>query len=185
MLAELELDKAIPKKEYKKELDPLMIELQRLHRKIFEKRIPVLLIFEGWEGSGKGDCINRLLSRMDPRGTRVHTFFQPTEEERLRPFLWRFWQKLPSRGQVAVFEQSWYHWLLEERVERGLKRKGWRAGIQAVQELEHLLVSDGALILKFWLQITKKEQKKCFKAWEMEPAFAFRVDKAAQKQHKH
>ena len=184
MLSGLKLDQSVGRGAYKEAAEPLKIELQRLHREIFEAKIPVLMIFDGWDGAGKGDCINLLLERMDPRGTRVHPFQEPNEEEAFRPFFWRFMNQLPSRGQVSVFEQSWYHWLLDARTEGRLKKGPWKDAARAVNETEQLLANDGTLILKFWIHIGKKEQKKRFKKWEKDSAFRFRVDQAAWRQNK-
>jgi polyphosphate:AMP phosphotransferase len=179
MLTELELDKSVAKEEYKKALDPLLIELQRLQRQIFEAKVPVVFLFGGWEGAGKGDCINQLLSTLDSRGSRVYPYPRAAEEERLRPYLWRFWRNVPSRGQVAVFEQAWYYWLLRARVEGGLRKKEWLNAIKEIQEFERVLADDGVLIVKFWLHISRKEQRRRFKKWEKDPAYAFRVTEAA------
>ncbi|MBI4575723.1 MAG: polyphosphate:AMP phosphotransferase [Planctomycetes bacterium] len=179
LLANVDLDKALGHEPYKERMDPLMLELQRLHRQIYEARIPVLLVFEGWEGAGKGDCVARLLERLDPRGTRVQTFVEPKEEESYRPFFWRYWLHVPSRGQVAVFTHCYYHWLLRGRRDGSLKTKAWEAGIEAVRQFERMLADDGVLILKFWLHVGRKEQKRRFRRWEKDPAFSFRVGKDA------
>ncbi|MBI5208606.1 MAG: polyphosphate:AMP phosphotransferase [Elusimicrobia bacterium] len=178
-LTKLDLDKSVEPDSYKEKADSLKLELQQLHRQIYEARIPVLLLFEGWEGAGKGDCVNRLLERMDPRGTRVYSFAEPSDEEKYRPFFWRYWLDIPSRGQVAVFQHSYYHWLLRERFKNGLKDKRWAAGLEAFRQFERMLADDGVLVLKFWLHIGRGEQRKRFKKWEKDPAFAFRVSKDA------
>ncbi len=183
-LKDIDPNKEISKEKYKKAIEPLLIELQTLHRKIFEAGIPVVLVLDGWEGAGKGDCLSRLLSRMDPRGTRVHPIFPANEEEALRPFFWRFWMRLPSRGQVAVFEQSWSYQLLTARAEGTLKNRLWLQGLEEANHFERLLAEDGTLIIKFWLHISRKEQKRRFKKWRADPAFAFRVTKEAKRQNK-
>ncbi|MBI5883599.1 MAG: polyphosphate:AMP phosphotransferase [Elusimicrobia bacterium] len=182
-LTKLDLDKTLEPDAYKEKMGSLMLELQRLHRQVYEARIPVLLVFEGWEGAGKGDCVNRLLERMDPRGTRVYSFMEPTDLEKYRPFFWRYWLDIPSRGQVAVFQHSYYHWLLKDRFDSCLKTKRWEAGIESFRQFERVLADDGVLILKFWMHIDRKEQKKRFKKWEKDPAFAFRVNKDAWKEN--
>ncbi len=184
MLSKIDPLKEIPKQKYESLMEPLMIQLQRLNRQIFEAKIPVLLMFDGWEGAGKGDSINRLLSRLDPRGTRVHPFHDPTEEERLRPFFWRYWIRLPSRGQVGVFETSWHGRLIQARVDGDLKLKRFHRALDAANSMERLLAEDGAVIQKFWMHLSKKEQRRRFKKWEEDPAFSFRVTKEAWKQNK-
>ncbi|MEK6608700.1 MAG: polyphosphate:AMP phosphotransferase [Myxococcota bacterium] len=185
MLTELKTDIAIDKRKYEAEMEPLMIRLQTLGRAIHEARIPVLLVLDGWEGAGKGDAINTLLARLDPRSTRVQSFFAPTEDEWMRPFLWRYWLRLPGRGQVGVFEEAWYRQLIEARVEGELSRKRFLRALDAVNSFERLLAEDGTLVVKFWLHITRREQKSRLRRWEKDPTFAFRVNRVARRQLKH
>ena len=175
----------LDKKKYQAEMEPLLLKLQRLGRQVYEAKLPVLLLFEGWEGAGKGDVVNHLLSRLDPRGTRVTPFFEPNEEEALRPYFWRYWKCLPNKGQIAVFEQAWYKQLLRRRAERGLKKKGFCEALDGVNSFERLLAEDGTLILKFWLHIGKGEQKRVFKEWKKDKDYAFRLTREAKLQHKN
>ena len=94
------------------------------------------MIFEGWDASGKGDSIGALVYPMDPRGFKVHTTQAPSREERLRPFLWRFWNKLPTRGDFCFFDRSWYRCLLEDRLERKVKSKHVPRVADAIREFE-------------------------------------------------
>ncbi|MEK7746485.1 MAG: phosphate--AMP phosphotransferase, partial [Elusimicrobiota bacterium] len=175
----------LDKKKYQAEMEPLLLKLQRLGRQVYEAKLPVLLVFEGWEGAGKGSVINHLLSRLDPRGTRVYPFFEPNEEEAMRPYFWRFWRCLPGKGQIAVFEQAWYKQLLRRRAEKGLKKKGFYEALDGVNSFERLLAEDGTLIVKFWLDIGKGEQKRVFKEWRRDKDYAFRLTEEAKLQHKH
>ena len=125
MLEQVDLSKNIDKAEYKNVIAELELRLGALQREVHEAGIPVILLFEGWDAAGKGTQINKLLLTFDPRGYVVHPIFAPNEEERLRPFLWRFWIKTPPKGKIAVFDHSWYRRVLEERVEVQV-RKVWR-----------------------------------------------------------
>ncbi|MBI5243760.1 MAG: polyphosphate:AMP phosphotransferase [Elusimicrobia bacterium] len=174
----------IAKPERASEMDILMPRLQLLNRRLYEAKIPALILFEGFEAAGRGDATNLLLSRLDPRGTSVHMLGAPTEEERLRPFFWRYWTLLPGRGRIGVFENSWYHQLLEARVDGDIKRKRFLQWLDEANAFERLLAEDGMLVVKFWMNVSKKEQKKRFKKWENDPAYSFRVTKEAWRQHR-
>ena len=128
MPTEATLTRPAKKPEAADELDVLLPRLQLLNRRIYEAKIPVLVLLEGFEASGRGDAANLLLSRLDPRGARVHLLGKPTDEERLRPFFWRYWTRLPGAGRIAVFENSWYHELLAGRVDGDLKSKRFHSG---------------------------------------------------------
>ncbi len=184
MLAQTKPAVEIPKAKYDAQMESLRIKLQRLGRRIFEAQVPVLLIFEGWEGAGKGDVINFLMSHLDPRGTRAQFFNDPTQEERLRPFFWRYWLKLPAKGQIAVFDRCYYESLIEARVEGEIKHPRFLRGLEASNTFERHLIEDGTLIVKFWLQIGRKEQKKRFQEWRDDPATAFRVTRRALRQNR-
>ena len=100
----------------KSQLSLLNQELGRLQRQAILKKIPVIILFEGADGAGKGVLINRFLHVLDPRGFMVHTMHSPTEEDIYRPFLWRFWTRTPERDRMALFDRSWYRLLLDDRV---------------------------------------------------------------------
>jgi len=184
MPTEATLTRPAKKPEAADELDVLLPRLQLLNRRIYEAKIPVLVLLEGFEASGRGDAANLLLSRLDPRGARVHLLGKPTDEERLRPFFWRYWTRLPGAGRIAVFENSWYHELLAGRVDGDLKSKRFHSWLDEANAFERLLAEDGMLIIKFWMNAAKKEQKKRLKKWANDPAYAFRVTKEARRQNK-
>ena len=125
MLEKVDLSRELPKEEYKSVIDGLKNRLGELQRKARNLGIPVVIVFEGWDAAGKGTMINRLLISMDPRGFTVHPINPPNEEERFRPFLWRFWTKTPEKGRIAIFDRSWYGRVLVERVDRHVKRRVW------------------------------------------------------------
>jgi polyphosphate:AMP phosphotransferase len=136
------------------------IDLSVKVRAIREAGIPVVVIFEGLDASGKGDSIGTLVYPMDPRGFKVHTTQAPSREESLRPFLWRFWSNMPGRGDFVFFDRSWYRCLLEDCVANRTKRKEVPGFADSIREFEHQIVADGAVIVKIWLHISRKEQSR-------------------------
>ena len=112
MLEKVDLTKKMSKDEYKAKMPQLEVHLGQLQRQCKELKIPVIIVFEGFGASGKGVQIGRLIQSMDPRGFRVYPIKNETEEERMHPFLWRFWTKTPERGRIAIFDGSWYRRVL-------------------------------------------------------------------------
>jgi polyphosphate:AMP phosphotransferase len=175
MLQTLDLDKKIAKQAYEKSFPGLRDKLRDLQRQAFDAKVPVAVLFEGWDAAGKGETIGRLVERLDPRGVKVHPVSAPLEEERLRPFLWRFWTRIPARGEMAVFDRSWYGRVLVERVERLIRPEQWRQAYSEIAQFERMLTDDGMVIVKFWLHISEKEQKKRFKEIEKSKYDSWRV----------
>jgi AMP-polyphosphate phosphotransferase len=130
---------------------------------------PVCALFEGWDASGKGGVIRRLVLPMDPRHVRVATFAAPTYDEKRHHFLWRFWSSLPGWGGMAVLDRSWYGRVLVERVEGFATVEQWTRGYEEIVEFERSLVLEGMILLKFWMHISEDEQLRRFKRRETEP----------------
>jgi len=184
MLETLDLDKKIDKAAYDKSFPELRDKLRDLQRQTFDAKIPVAVVFEGWDAAGKGETIGKLVERLDPRGVKVHPISAPLEDERLRPFLWRFWTKIPARGELAVFDRSWYGRVMVERVEKLIKPEQWRSAYNEIAQFERMLSDDGMVIVKFWLHISEKEQKKRFKEIEKSKYDSWRVTKEDWEHHK-
>ncbi|MBN2036942.1 MAG: hypothetical protein JW768_09400 [Chitinispirillaceae bacterium] len=184
MLEKVDLKKSVTKSAFHDRLSRLEPALGRLQREALDLGIPVCIVFEGLDAAGKGALINRLILAMDPRGVTVHSTKPPSEEEALRPFLWRFWEITPAKGRIALFDRSWYNRVLNERVDRSTKMKETTIACTQIKAFERQLTSGGTLILKFFLHISKKEQKKRFKAYESNPATAWKVTKGDWKRHK-
>lgn len=184
MLEKLYLSKKLPKVEYKALMSDLEIKLGELQRKAREQNIPIIIVFEGWDAAGKGTLINKLILAMDPRGYNVFSTLSPTEEEKFRPFLWRFWIKIPQRGRIAIFDRSWYGRVLHERIDKIVKKKIWSVAYNEINSFERQLVEDGYIIVKFFLHINKKEQKKRFEKLLNNPSTNWRVTKEDWRQHK-
>lgn len=173
------------KSDYKALITDLEYRLGELQREARALDIPVILLFEGWGASGKGSQINRLLMALDPRGVRVHSIELPNEEERLRPYLWRFWTKTPASGRMAIFGRSWYGRFIVEGMDDRIKRlsKVPNEAYREVNAFERQLSDDGCLIVKFFLHITADEQEKRFKELVDNPATSWRVTEKDWKKH--
>ncbi len=130
---------------------------------------PVCVVFEGWDASGKGGAIKRLVAPLDPRHVRVAQFAAPTYDEKRHHFLWRFWPSLPGWGGMAVLDRSWYGRVLVERVEGFATEEQWRRAYREIVEFERTLADEGMIIIKFWLHLSSAEQLKRFKARERDP----------------
>jgi len=138
---------------------------------------PVCVVFEGWDASGKGGAIKRLVAKMDPRHVRVVQFAAPTHDEKRHHFLWRFWPSLPGWGGMAVFDRSWYGRVLVERVEEFATREQWLRAYDEINNFERSLADEGTILIKFWLHISDAEQLRRFerrkanplKAWKFTP----------------
>src|SRR2546429_1148568 len=130
---------------------------------------PVLAMFEGWDASGKGGAIKRLVTELDPRHVRVVQFAAPTHDEKRHHFLWRFWPSLPGWGGMAVFDRSWYGRVLVERVEGFATREQWMRAYDEINGFERTLALEGMILIKFWMHISSQEQLKRFKRRELDP----------------
>jgi polyphosphate:AMP phosphotransferase len=175
MLETLDLRARLGNKAYREAMDRLELELPILQRAVFEHGIPVLVLFEGWFASGRGDSIGQLVHHLDPRATRVHVTHASSEEDRLRPWPWRFWRRTPARGRIEVFDRSWYYLLWNHRDEGTLDAARWERELQAVDEFERQLVDDGTALVKCWLHIGPDEQKRRLKAWAKDETQRWRV----------
>ncbi len=142
------------------------------------------MLFEGWDAAGKGTLINNLILNLDPRGYNVYPVNAPTKEEEFKPFLWRFWIKTPAKGQIAIFDRSWYGKVLVERVDKIVKKKEWKIAFHEINVFERQLTDDGFVIIKFFLHISKKEQKKRFKKLKNNSSTKWKVTKQDLKHHK-
>jgi AMP-polyphosphate phosphotransferase len=185
MLEQIDLTKRLKRSEYKdrvRELTPILRELQVAH---WQAEIPTAVVLEGWDCAGKGECIALLAEILDPRGFKVHPTFDPTVEEELRPFLWRFWVHTPARGEIAIFDRSWCQRVLTDRVDGLVKRRRWRRAFEQICDFERQLADGGTRILKFFLHISKGEQKKRFKSYEKDPVERWRVRKEDWEHHRH
>ena len=184
MLEKIDLARSLDEREYKRARPLLQRRLYDLQKACWDARIPTVIVFEGWDAAGKGTAINLLTSRLDPRGFKLYPIQAPRTFETLLPWLWRFWLKLPSYGEIAIFDRSWYGRVLVERVEELTPVQEWRKGYRDIVDFEHTLADDGVLILKFFLHISQKEQKKRFKELERDPLESWHVQPEDWEHHR-
>ena len=175
MLEKVDLTKSLSKQEYKERLAYLRNRLYDLQKACWDAGIPSVIVFEGWDAAGKGTSINLLTQRLDPRGFKLYPIQAPRTFEKHLPWLWRFWQKLPNYGQMAIFDRSWYGRVLVERMEGLTPETEWRRAYQDIVDFERTIADDGYVICKFFLHISKKEQKKRFKKLEQDPLESWHV----------
>lgn len=185
MLDTLNLKLALNKADYCQQLDALINRLWQLQRTARERELPVIIVLEGWAAAGKGALVKQLVHPLDPRSCQVYPILQPTEEERRYPLLWRFWQRLPRRGATAIFYHSWYTHVLEDRLFGRIKPAQVSLVLEQITEFEHQWVDDGALIVKYWLHLSRKELKKRLKAYAADPLQAWRVRPEDWRQARH
>jgi polyphosphate kinase 2 (PPK2 family) len=174
-LDELDLSKSLTRKEESRRLDRAWERLAQLRLtlggQIGERKLgpPVLVMFEGWDASGKGGAIKRLVAQIDPRHVRVVQFAVPTPDEKRHHFLWRFWPVLPGWGGMAVFDRSWYGRVLVERVEGFATREQWLRAYDEINGFERTLADEGMILVKIWLQISEQEQLTRFERRQKDP----------------
>ena len=175
MLENLQLDLALSRENYVTELARRQIQLRDLAWQAYAQQRPVVIAFEGWDAAGKGGAIKRITEKMDPRGYVVYPISAPDGEDKTRHYLYRFWRRLPQRGQIAIFDRSWYGRVLVERVEGFAADHEWKRAYKEINSFERQLRDFGAIVVKFWLHISHEEQLRRFeerlrsgyKAWKM------------------
>lgn len=184
MLEKIDLSKRMDKETYKQVTEREGERLGLLQRKCREAKIPVMIILEGLGASGKGTQINRLIQALDPRGFDVYANDKSTQEERMHPFLWRFWTKVPARGRIAVFDRSWYRQVTAERFDEKLSEEETESAFRDILSFERQLTDDGIVIVKLFLYISKEEQKKRFKKLEDSRETSWRVSREDWRRNK-
>jgi polyphosphate kinase 2 (PPK2 family) len=175
MLDKIDLNKKIDKKTYKRIMPELTNRLYTVQKASWDATIPVIILFEGWDAAGKGTSIQHLVSPLDPRGYKLYPIRAARTYEKKRPWLWRFWLKLPARGEWAIFDRSWYGRVMVERVENLIHESEWRRAYRDIVDFERTLADDGHLLLKFFLHISKQEQKRRFEKLTKDPLNAWHV----------
>lgn len=174
-LDEIDLDKAVTQEEYRVELDALQDRLGHLHNKLYRKKVPVIIAYEGWDAAGKGGNIKRITEALDPRGFEVHPIASPEPHEKARHYLWRFWNRLPKTGHIAVFDRTWYGRVMVERLEGFCRENDWQRAYNEINEFERELADWGAVIIKFWVQIDKDAQLARFNERQNTPAKQWKI----------
>lgn len=161
-LAAVDLSLSLDDGEYGRRLGLAQARLRDLSTAAYQRGIPSVFVFEGWDAAGKGGTIRRVVEAMDARSVRVIPVSAPTDEERQYHYLWRFWRHVPRAGYTTVFDRSWYGRVLVERVEGFATDHEWRRAYQEINDFELNLAADGVVLCKFWLQISPEEQLRRF-----------------------
>src|SRR4051812_10972223 len=180
-LAQVDLGTKLKKSEAKEQLARAQQRLVHLRLllggQIGPKELgpPLLVLFEGWDASGKGGAIKRLVEELDPRHARVAQFAAPSHDEKRHHFLWRFWPKLPGWGGMAVMDRTWYGRVLVERVEGFSPEDVWQRAYGEIVELEDSLAAEGMVIVKFWLHLSPEEQLHRFESRRDDPYRAWKL----------
>jgi polyphosphate kinase 2 (PPK2 family) len=167
-LAKVDLSAKLSKKDGLARLEAAQQRLLRLRLllggQLGEHKIgpPLCVVFEGWDASGKGGAIKRLVMPLDPRHVRVAQFAAPTYDEKRHHFLQRFWAVLPGWGGMAVLDRSWYGRILVERVEGFATKEQWTRAYAEIAEFERTLTAEGTMLVKFWMHVSPEEQLRRF-----------------------
>ena len=169
------LDQTMEKEEYSARVLKLQARLSELHNELYRYRIPVVLVFEGWDAAGKGGAIKRLTQALDPRGYEVNPIAAPNDIEKAHHYLWRFWTKVPKAGHIAIFDRSWYGRVMVERIEGFCKEQEWKRAYREMNEMESALANASYIVLKFWLQIDKDEQERRFQERKENPQKQWKI----------
>lgn len=175
VLSQIDLTQRMDISDYDRRIDELKKELRNLEHRIFTKRIGVVVLVEGWDAAGKGGSIRRLVSALDPRGYEVIPIAAPTPLESRMHFLWRFAQRLPKGGHIAIFDRTWYGRVLVERVEGFCSTAKWRLAYDEINAFENHLARSGNVLVKLWFQIDQAEQLRRFEARQQDPDKSWKI----------
>jgi len=160
---------SLDKEDYKSRLKDAQLRLLKAQLALRDINRAVIVVFEGPDAAGKGGAIRRISEKLDPRTCRVYSIVKPTPDEYSHHYMRRFWLRLPSYGQIGIFDRSWYGRVLVERVESFATQTEWKRAYDEINTFEKLLTDDGSIIVKIFLQITKDEQLRRFKKRQEDP----------------
>ncbi len=175
LLDQLDLSRTLEHDEYQTALKRLQGELNELAWTAYKQRRTTVLVFEGADAGGKGGAIRRITAAVDARLYRAIPVAAPTDEEKAHHYLWRFWRHIPRAGQMIIYDRSWYGRVLVERVEGFANDAEWRRAYNEINEFEEQLVEHGAILLKFWLQVSEDEQLKRFEDRAQTPYKQYKI----------
>lgn len=174
-LDEAKYDKVLSDEEYKVERKREQKRFRVLEQEMYRRRIPLMIMYEGWDAAGKGGNIKRLAQALDARAYNIFTSPAPTKLELAHPHLWRYWTRLPKAGHVGIYDRSWYGRVLVERVEGFATPAQWARAYDEINEFEHDLEKWGAILIKFWVDISREEQLNRFHLREQNPDKAWKL----------
>ena len=175
MFESAELGHKVEKDVWDREVAVLREALLNAQFDLGSAKFPVVILVAGVDGAGKSETVNTLNEWMDPRHIQVHGLDEPSDEERERPHMWRYWRMLPPKGKIGIFDGSWYTWPILERTSGRIKTSELDQDMARVARFEQMLIQEGALVLKFWMHLSKDAQKKRLKLLEKDPKTSWRV----------
>lgn len=175
MFSNLETQQQISKKDFKSLLPELRAKLLELQRTLKESKTPVIVLFAGVDGAGKHEVINSLNEWMNPGWIVTRAYDQPSDEESQRPEWWRYWRDLPPKGQISLFQSAWYSKPLVDYVSRRSDESEFYNALEHIETNERMLTDGGALVIKFWLHLSKEDQLERFQKLEADPKTAWQV----------
>jgi len=175
MFESAELGHKVSKEVWDREIPALREALLDAQYDLKGTKVPVVILVAGVDGSGKSETVNALNEWMDPRHIQTFGLDEPTDEERERPHMWRYWRILPPKGKIGIFDGSWYTWPILERVHGRLKTSDLDQDMSRIARFEQMLIHEGALVLKFWMHLSRDAQKKRLKTLEKDPKTRWRV----------
>ncbi|NBC34417.1 MAG: polyphosphate:AMP phosphotransferase [Alphaproteobacteria bacterium] len=175
MFRTAEIGRKIGKTDFEEIAPPLRIELIELQQRLRAADFPAIFVFAGVDGAGKGRTINLINEWMDPRWIVSRAYGPPSDEERERPEFWRYWRDLPPEGRIGLFLRSWYSRPVLDRVHGRSDDGGFEGRLDRIARFEQCLAADGALIVKFWMHLSRDAQKRLFRKWEADPHESWRV----------
>lgn len=184
MLEKIDLTKKLGKKTYKQTMPELSARLFQMQKASWDAGLAIVILFEGWDAAGKGAAIQKLTSSLDPRGFTVYPIRAPRAFEKKRPWMWRFWMKLPGRGEWAIFDRSWYRRITNDRLEGIIPENKWRRGYRDNVDFERTLVDDGYILIKFFLHISRQDQRRRFNKLSSDSQTAWRVTAQDWERHR-
>ncbi|WP_062114222.1 polyphosphate kinase 2 family protein [Aureimonas sp. AU40] len=161
-LNRLDMDSSLEKDVYESRLEAIQLKFREIQQAYLHTGDSAVVVFEGWDAGGKGGTIRRMSAVMDPRGFKVWPIAAPTPQDLQHHYLSRFWARLPAKGEICVFDRSWYGRVLVERVEGFAKPAEWGRAYDEINEFERLLTDAGTRVVKLFLFITEDEQMKRF-----------------------
>jgi len=185
MLDKLDLTKTADEKEYAETLSSLQERLGVLQRALRDLNIPTLIVIEGWNASGITMSVHEIIQALDPRGYSLHAIERPTREEKDHQFLWRFWLRIPPRGRIGIFARSWYSRAITEEMQNPSWQKSLKGRANRINRFERQLADNDTIIFKFFLHISKAQQKQRLEQRERNPLTAWLVTPAIWNVHRH
>jgi AMP-polyphosphate phosphotransferase len=182
-LDELDLSQSLSKSDYRERLDAGQTRLTTLRLALggklpgYEGRLGpgLAVLFEGWDASGKGGALKRVVEPLDPRHVRVAQYAAPNETEKRHHFLWRFWPALPGLGGMTVFDRSWYGRVLVERVEEFATQEEWERAYPTIVGFERTFSAEGGMLVKFWMDVSPDEQLHRFEKRQNNPLKSWKI----------